>query len=423
MAKPMGKKAKSVEFTGSDIKSRFSEALGSLKTEDYQILKSKVQEEFTPSGSIVWDEVCRLRGIPHRGRVVMLHGKEHSGKSTLAYELLEAHQEKTNEPGVIFDFERTCNLEYLEGIGVNTAEDMLVVVQPNSIQQAIQQAIVFMKAGVRFFIFDSIPRMKDQIGEKEVMNGDAFKATVGAHARSMARFYDIILPYAAQYDSCLVMINQHQARIENTMEAQFAAKYPSMTNHNYVLPGGNATRYVPSLSVEVNIAKAYRAGGADDDFLFEGTDDAKGAFIVNKVKVRVLKNKATSGGFKESVIWIRPGKGVDDWISVRELGRHYDLIAPVGRKWRVGNEDNPIVTYENKDQALRELVEEPDFKILSQLRELVVQKIREDKEGFATEITAQDRYAMGDTDDSTLGNAGTAAVTKFKFDSDVDVEL
>jgi hypothetical protein len=252
------------------------------------------------------------------------------------------------------------------------------------------------------------------------MTGDAFKASVGTHARAMARFYDIILPYAAQYDACLVMINQHQARIDSSMEAQLAAKYPSMTNHNYVLPGGLATRYVPSVSVEVNIAKAYRAGGADDDFLFEGTDDAKGAFIVNKVKVRVLKNKATSGGFKEAVIWIRPGKGVDDWISVRELARHYELIAPMGRKWRVGTEDNPIVIYENKDQALRELIKEPDYKVLNKLRELLVQRIREDKEGFATEITDQDRYAMGDTDDAP---APTGAVAKFKFDDDGDVEL
>lgn len=413
------KKAGAVSFSGGDVKSRFAEALGALKMEDYQVLKDDVQEEFTPSGSIVWDEVCRLRGIPHRGRVIMLHGPEHSGKSTMAYELLESHQDKTGEPGVIFDFERTCNLEYLRGIGVNCSPDMLIVIQPNSIQQAIQQALVFMKAGVRFFIWDSIPRMKDQVAEKDIMSGDAFKNSVGRHAKAMAMFFDVTLPYAAQYDSIFVMVNQHQARIENTMESEMAKKYPSMTNLPYILPGGNATRYVPSVSVEVKIAKAYRAGGGDDDFFFEGTDDTKGAFVVNKVKVRVLKNKATSGGFKEAVLWIRPGKGVDDWISVRELARHYELISAQGRKWAVGLPNDPIVVYDNKDAALNALVENPDLKVLTKLKALVVQRIREDKDGFATELTEGEKFITGD--DEIGGSA--PKVANFKIDDEGDVVL
>jgi RecA/RadA recombinase len=395
----MAPRLKTKEFTGTDVKSRFLEALNQVPSEDYQVLKKGVQEQFVPSGSIVLDEVLRLKGIPHRGRVITIHGKEHGGKSTLAYGLIASHQKHTSEPAVIFDFEHTCGIEYLEGIGVDTSEDMLTVRMPESIERCVKEALVFMRAGVRFFLFDSVPRMKNSFEEKEIMDGTAFKATVGRHARDISAFFDAILPYAAKYDAVLVMVNQIRARIDASQEAAMAQKYPSMTNLPYVLPGGNSIRYVPSITLEVNIAKAFRAGGADDEFLFEGTEEDKGDFVVNKVKIRVLKNKATAGGYREGVLWIRPGRGVDDWISVRELARHYDLIKNSGKKWIVGDSENPIATYENKLQAVRELVEEPDFSVLSQLREQVIQAIRADKQGFTMTLTAQDRYASGATDD------------------------
>lgn len=414
----MAPRVKQKEFTGADVKARFMEALAQLPSEDYQVLKRSVQEDFTPTGSIVLDEVCRLKGIPHRGKVITIHGKEHGGKSTLAYGLIASHQRHTGEPAVIFDFERTCTLEYLEGIGVDCSDDMINVRQPESIERCVKEALVFMKAGVRLFVFDSIPRMKNAFEEKEIMDGTAFKATIGRHAKNLSDFFDAILPYAAKYDSCLIMINQIRARIDSSQEAAMAQKYPSMTNLPYVLPGGNSVRYVPVINLEVNIAKAFRAGGADDDFLFEGTEDAKGDFIVNKVKVRVLKNKVTSGGFREGVLWIRPGRGVDDYISVRELGRHYELITNKGRSWIVGEIDNPIVTYTNKDEALADLVETPNKAVLNKLRALVVQRIREDKGGFTTVLTDAERYLTGDTEDAP---AVAPSLQKFNFDDDVSL--
>lgn len=410
-------KLKSKEFTGVDVKSRFLEALNQLPSENHQVLRKDIVEQFVPSGSIVIDEVLRLKGIPHRGRVITLHGKEHGGKSSISYCFLASHQKHTGEPGVIFDFEGTCSFDYLEALGVDISEDMLSVRRPASIERCVQEALMLMKAGVRFFIFDSIPRMKNVYDEKEIMSGDAFKASVGKHARDMQSFFDAILPYAAKYDACLVMVNQIRARIESSMEAQLAQKYASITNLNYVLPGGNSVRFVPSVTLEVNVAKAFRAGGGDDDFLFEGTDEAKGDFLVTKIKIRVLKNKATMGGYRESALWIRPGKGVDDWISVRELARHYDLITNKGRSWIVGDPDKPLATYDNKDRALRCLVKEPDYALLSKLRDLVIKRLREDKDGFATTLTDEDRYLAGDAEE-----APKPKMEAFSFAGD-DVEL
>jgi RecA/RadA recombinase len=392
------KTLRNLDLSGSsDVKSAFLQALGAMEEEGHTVLKMDAEESFVPSGSIVVDHVLRLKGIPHGGRVVQIEGKEHGGKSTLCYSWVKHYQRFTDTPCVIFDFERTATAEYLSGLGLNIDKGMLSVQRPDSIEDAIKKALVFMKAGVRLFVFDSVPRMKTMVEEKDIMSGQAFKATVGEHARTMSKFFDIILPYAGKYDCCILMVNQIRARIESTQEALSAQKYPSITNLPYVLPGGNAMRFVPSLTIEVNVAKAFRAGGHDDDFVIEPGDN-KGDYVATKVKIRILKNKATTGGYREFHLWLRPGLGLDDWISVRELARSYKLIFNKGKKWIVGTEQDPIAIYENKDEAVRDLVLEQNFTVLSALRNLVIQKIAEDHAGFMTEMSPVDKFLAGETD-------------------------
>jgi RecA/RadA recombinase len=288
---------------------------------------------------------------------------------------VKAFQKSEDEPAVIFDFEGTCTGNYLRGVGVDTARTALAVRRPESMDDAIKQTIVFMKAGVKLFIYDSIPRMKSMVDEKDIMSGQAMKASVGEHARGMQKFFDILMPYAMKYDCLFLMVNQIRARIEMTNEALQAQKYPSITNLNYTMPGGNSVRFIPSVSIEVNVQKAFRAGGfADDPFILEPGDN-KGDYVATKVKVRIIKNKATTGGYREHHLWLRPGLGIDDWISVRELARHYGLIANKGKKYIVGNEDKPIATYDSKDEAIRNLVTEPDYEVLARLKTLVAKAI------------------------------------------------
>jgi hypothetical protein len=80
--------------------------------------------------------------------------------------------------------------------------------QPDSVEDCIKDTLKRMQMGVRFFIYDSIPRMKSKIPIKEIMNGDAFKKFGGNHARTMGNFFDCLLPYAAEYDCHFMMVNQ-----------------------------------------------------------------------------------------------------------------------------------------------------------------------------------------------------------------------
>jgi RecA/RadA recombinase len=405
------KTLKNATFDSTDVKASFLEALSIMGEDGPTVLKCDVDERFTPTNSIVFDNVLRLRGLPRGGRVYHIHGKEHGGKSTICYSFVKAFQKSEDEPAVIFDFEGTCTGNYLRGVGVDTARTALAVRRPESMDDAIKQTIVFMKAGVKLFIYDSIPRMKSMVDEKDIMSGQAMKASVGEHARGMQKFFDILMPYAMKYDCLFLMVNQIRARIEMTNEALQAQKYPSITNLNYTMPGGNSVRFIPSVSIEVNVQKAFRAGGfADDPFILEPGDN-KGDYVATKVKVRIIKNKATTGGYREHHLWLRPGLGIDDWISVRELARHYGLIVNKGKKYLVGDEDKPIATYDSKDEAIRNLVTEPDYEVLARLKVLVAKAIEDDKGGFTAELTQADKFLAGDSE--SLEEDSVVRVTAF----------
>jgi hypothetical protein len=231
------------------------------------------------------------------------------------------------------------------------------------------------------------------------MNGKAMKATVGKHARDMQDFFDILLPYAAEYDAVFIMINQVRARIDGSMEAALAQKYPSFTNLPYVCPGGNACRFIPSLTMEVNVAKAFRGASPEEWWMMEPEVKDRKDFVATKVKVRVLKNKVNGGGYREFHVWLRPGRGIDDTISIRELAKAYNLIKREGGAWQVGKDDDVICSYGSKDEFIQHMILEPDMEALARLRVQVAEAIDADHDGFVFTPSDAERYLVGDIEE------------------------
>ena len=389
----MAKKTKSTGVLSSDAQTAFLQVIDSLG-DDPTIRNLDAEEEFIPTDSIVWDHVLQLKGIPRGGRIIQIHGKEHGGKSTLTYSIIKAYQKHTGQPVCLFDFEGTCTGEYLKRNGVNIERNALVLYNENSIESCIRKTVQFLEAGVKVFVYDSVPRMKSKVDKKEIISGAAFKAQYASHAKSMNLFFDLLLPYAQANDAVFIMINQHRARIDASMEAQQAIKYGTITNTNYVLPGGYAMRFNPSLSIEVQVAKAIRAGGGETDWDIEPGENKGGEYAATKVRIRVMKNKVTMGGYREYHLYLRPGLGLDDNISVRELAHKYKLIQYKGRKYVIGLESNPIATYDTKDEAIRALVIDQDPEVLGKLKELVISAIHSDAESFLTELSLEERAVV-----------------------------
>jgi RecA/RadA recombinase len=380
-------------FTIQDRREQFLKYKAQSKG-DWRVLEENVDETFVPFGFLTMDQVLGWRGVCHGGRVIHIHGNEGAGKSTLTLGIIANYQRQTGEPAAAFDFERTTNSKYARVMGID--ESMVFIKKPDSIEQSAKDVIDLMNAGCRFFVFDSIPRMKSKVDEKDIQSGAAFKATVGKHAKAIQDFYDVLLPHAAEHDCIFIMINQQRARIEDGNDAKWAQKYPSFTNLPYTLPGGMANRYNTSYMLELKTVKAFRAGGfADDPFIIEPGDN-KGPFAVTQIRARSLKNKVTGGGFREGTLWLRTGLGVDENISVRQLGRRYKFIDYIGRTYFVGkNPDEAIIKYASKDAAIQDLVINQNPEILGELRKLLVNTV--DSTEFECEVdSALATYVKGE---------------------------
>jgi RecA/RadA recombinase len=359
---------------------------------DFHVLRSDDQEELVPYGLITLDNVLGLKGIGRRGRVSQIHGNEGAGKSTLTYHIAAAYQKFTQEPLADYDFERTGTVPFISRCGIDM--DLCHFEQPDSVEDCIQDTLRRMKQGLRFFIYDSIPRMKSKIPMDEILKGKAFKSFGGNHAKTMGMFFDLLLPWAAEYDCHFMMVNQTRDRIEDSQEAQQAQKYPTFTNLPYTLPGGKVCRFTPSVMLELKLMKALRGCSGkegEDVWLVEPeTPETEGKYVVNMVRVRALKNKVSGAGYREGIIYVRPGQCIDDNMSVRQYAREYGLIEYVGKKWIVGDEKETIATFENKADAVENLVAHPDPKIMEALKKKVAKMIDSDaaaSQRFRTEVS------------------------------------
>jgi len=288
---------------------------------------------------------------------------------------------------------------------------MVSLRQPNCMEDAVKDTIELIDQGCRFFIYDSIPWINTMVDRKDIMSGKAFKASYGKHAQVMGAFFKTLHPYVKRANGHMFMVNQTRDRIDDSIEASYANDY-SYTNKTYVLPGGRICRFTPSVMIEMRLQKAVNpydgktGNGPDKDpFVVDpATPENEGKPCVNLVRVRTLKNKVTRAGFREGFIWVRPNShhspGIDNFMSIRQLGREYQLIANKGAKWYVGDSfDDAIATYTNKDAAIEDLVVKQNPDVHAKLNALLVEKIQSDTSGRHAAVVTKEEIDMIEGDD------------------------
>lgn len=375
------------------------------KSDDWRVQKVNQEDELVPFNMLSLDYGLALYGMARGGMVYQIHGDEGSSKSSLSYAINRNYQRATGEPVALFDFERTTTSHYLRAIGVD--EEMAFVKRPDSIDDAVKDAVDLIGQGVRMFTFDSIPRMRSKVELADIKSGKAFNVQPGTHARAIQQFYDLLLPYIAEADGTLLMVNQTRSRIEMTNDAAAAAKgYETVTNLNYSLPGGRANRFAIGVMMEMKNVKAWRPGKVEDEFLLEPEALRGEDYLANEVRIRTLKNKVSGTGYRESRVWTRPGLGLDENISIRQYARDLGLIKNHGKRWFVGKDVNSAIhVYDDKKSAVEDLVINQNPEILQQLKDLIVQTVKGDSSFGKFDLGEDDqRYLAGEqeyvTDDA-----------------------
>jgi len=351
---------------------------------DYRLLDKDFREELISYNHFVFDKVLRLGGIARHGRFTQIHGNEGAGKTTTAFSVAAQYQKATGEPVAIFEYEPTVSVQYAYSFGVDP--DLCHYEQPSNLQDAIKRHLeLITKYGVRFFVDDSIPFMRMKVDLKDIMSGKAFKSNYGSDAKGISTFYKMLVPYMTQYDAAVFIVNQTRARIDP--DAENASHY-SYTNKEYSLPGGYMARFGPSVMLELILETEVKP------WVWDKMPDKKEQWLLiqpmgsvlknyptaNKVRVRTLKNKVTGGGYREAYIYIRPNFGIDEFMSVRELGCAYDLVNFDKKKWYVGKSlDDAVATYGSKTEIVEDLVIKQNPEVLGKLKGMVLEAVEVDE--------------------------------------------
>lgn len=139
------------------------------------------------------------------GRVVQIVGKQSSGKSTLALDIIRQYQILPDSVPVLYvDFERSFDQKYAKNIGVNL--DLLYHVRPDTTEQGFNIVEYAVKeSGIKLVVIDSIAQAmpSSELG-KDYEDSPKMASNAGLITRLMNR----MVPILDNNDALLVAINQ-----------------------------------------------------------------------------------------------------------------------------------------------------------------------------------------------------------------------
>lgn len=202
------------------------------------------------------------------GKIIQVGGKDKSGKTTIAYEAINALQKKNPGKVCLFiDAEGTFDPERAELFGINL--DFLYICRPECAEDAFLTMRKYLLTDCCGIILDSVPFLLPE----KVMENDVGDLEVAPVARFLGIELPKLRPFLKRSKAVVIFINQLREKIGG----------PPAWGDNTHLPGGRTLQHESSLILKIARKQAIKV-----------SEDEVGQFIkvkVDNTKVSVPKKE------------------------------------------------------------------------------------------------------------------------------------
>lgn len=289
--------------------------------------KIKFNGSVVKTGVLTIDLALGVGGIP-LGKIVELYGQESSGKTTLSLLLIKQAQAMGLLTALI-DAKSSFDPAWAATLGVNL--ESLLVIEPDSLEDALSKLEFLVSKGVQFIVFDSVPAAP-AASENQ---GDFGDSHVGVRARILSSALAVLTPKLRDNQATVLFINQIREKI-------------GVYGNPETTPGGRALKFFSS--IRINLRKKQ----------VKDKEEAVG----DEILAIIEKNKFAPPGKRAKFILMYDGNITINYVEIlsslgylEKAGAWFYMKLP-GEDEKKFHGSNEVMSYVLENEQVQKRIEE-----------------------------------------------------------------